>query len=573
MKQRETGKRKKENGTREIRKGKGGRSGMKRAVAAAVVAVPIAVSLFSQNPAGTSVESPWHNVSSLEFIYDLTYMRDGERVYEQSILEEELELIREAREFIVADMFLFNDEYDRSKGQYPKISERLADALLEKKAQNPKMPIVLITDPINNFYGAYLDDNLARLREGGVQVVVTDLNKLKDSNFLYSGYYRFFLKWFGTEGRGWITNPFDPDGPEVNIRSLLKLANFKANHRKLLVTEREGLVASANPHDASGRHSNVAVRVDGGVLGEMAEAESVVAAFSGLPLPERLLKQKGLFVQAGPPSGGPPSAGTPSEGPPSVGAPSEGAPSAGAPSAGTPSAGTPSEGAPSEGTPSEGAPSAGTPSEADPFGEGPGDYPALPGAKVRYLTEEGIFNGLMERINAAGQGDEIQIGIFYIADTALVKGLEEAAKRGAQIKIVADPNKDAFGMEKDGSPNRIVLSDLKKKSGDIQIRWYDTHGEQYHTKMAYFSFPDKDVTILGSCNYTRRNLRGLNLESDLEVVTAKNSDFSKDVADYFERIWNNRDGEYTLDFSAYEETSPLKRIQYWIQEPTGLCTY
>ncbi len=37
------------------------------------------------------------------------------------------------------------------------------------------------------------------------------------------------------------------------------MLNFKANHRKILITENEALITSANVHDASAYHSNIAL--------------------------------------------------------------------------------------------------------------------------------------------------------------------------------------------------------------------------------------------------------------------------------------------------------------------------
>ena len=65
------------------------------------------------------------------------------------------------------------------------------------------MPVVLITDPINNFYGAYEQKYITKLKEAGVDVVITELNALKDSNIFVSGYYRCYTKWFGTKGLCW----------------------------------------------------------------------------------------------------------------------------------------------------------------------------------------------------------------------------------------------------------------------------------------------------------------------------------------------------------------------------------
>ncbi len=57
--------------------------------------------------------------------------------------------------------------------------------------------------------------------------------------------------------------------------------NFKANHRKTLTTEKEVLVSSANPHDGSSDHSNIAFAVKGALVPELVRSEEAVMAFSG----------------------------------------------------------------------------------------------------------------------------------------------------------------------------------------------------------------------------------------------------------------------------------------------------
>ena len=61
--------------------------------------------------------------------------------------------------------------------------------------------------------------------------------------------------------------------------------------------------------------------------------------------------------------------------------------------------------------------------------------------------------------------------MFYLSNRDIVKSLLDASQRGVDVKLILDPNKDAFGMEKDGVPNRPVAHELVKKSkGKIQIR-------------------------------------------------------------------------------------------------------
>ncbi|WP_231682282.1 phospholipase D family protein [Phosphitispora fastidiosa] len=446
-------------------------------------------------PEGVSVAKTPNNVSDVEFLYDLTYMKDGQKVHDQEIFDRALEIIGDAQEYIVVDMFLFNDEYNRQYS-YPALSSSLADALIEKKRQHPETEITVITDEINTFYGSYPSKYLERMKDNGIRVTITDLTKIRDSNPAYSGFWRVALQWFGSRGKGWLPNAFSPDSPEVTMRSYLKLLNFKANHRKVIVTDSYSLVTSANPHDASAYHSNIAFVVAGGISEQILESETAVTAFSGNAGRQQATVNSGSEPEAG------------------------------------------------------------------------GDL------QVSLLTEGKIKKHLIDSFRNSGPGDMIQMGMFYLGERDLIVELLKASERGTDIRLVLDPNKDAFGMEKNGIPNRPVASELNEKSqGRIKIRWYDTHGEQYHTKIVMIQGKQKTEIYGGSANLTRRNIGDYNLETDLKITAPNNSDLAQDAAAYFETIWNNQGGEYTLDFEKYRDDSKAKYFVYRLQEWSGLSSF
>ncbi|WP_324822473.1 phospholipase D-like domain-containing protein [Sinanaerobacter sp. ZZT-01] len=457
-----------------------------------VLIVPICWSLFQKGPDGTSFEGDYHEAEAIDFLVDFTFLREGKVIHELNILKREISMIEAAQEFILMDMFLFNDAYDRNSEKYPNAVASITNALIEKRKLNPDMPIVFITDPINGFYGAYEEEAIQSMRDSDIQVILTDLTQMKDSNPLFSGYYRAYIKWFGTKGKGWIENPTDTKKPKVNIRNFLGLLNLKANHRKLLITDQEGMITSANPHDASSYHSNVAVVVKSPVLNDMIEAERRVAIFSGEELPYFEYYQ--------------------------------------------------------------------------------GEQSYLSNTKVKYLTEKAIYNRLLECIRAAKKGDKIQIGMFYLSEFSVIDELEKAAKRGVLIELIADPNKNAFGVKMNGSPNCQSLSKLGEEE-NFTIKWYNIGEEQYHVKLASFTYPVHNIILMGSANYTRRNLKGYNLESDLEIVTVRDTDISKTIQSYFKRLWNNEDGDYTVEFKTYANDDFLKYKLYQIQEATGISSY
>ena len=91
-----------------------------------------------QLPLGTSILGPYHAVPDLEFLYDLTFLRDGEQVVEQQIFDRVLRMIDEAERFVLIDMFLFNSEHGGDR-EYIPLTNLLTDRLVEKRAQTPNV--------------------------------------------------------------------------------------------------------------------------------------------------------------------------------------------------------------------------------------------------------------------------------------------------------------------------------------------------------------------------------------------------------------------------------------------------
>jgi phosphatidylserine/phosphatidylglycerophosphate/cardiolipin synthase-like enzyme len=140
-----------------------------------------------------------------------------------------------------------------------------------------------------------------------------------------------------------------------------------------------------------------------------------------------------------------------------------------------------------------------------------------------------------------------------------------------------DPNKDAFGHTKTGIPNQPVASELVAASdGAIHVRWYRTHGEQFHTKLAMIYSPERFWLTLGSSNFTRRNLADYNLEANLVIELPRTTAVAQQTLDYFETLWSNRASlgiEYTADFGFYADPSQLHYWLYRVMEGTGASTF
>jgi phosphatidylserine/phosphatidylglycerophosphate/cardiolipin synthase-like enzyme len=460
--------------------------------------------VFKTLPPGIDYRGREHLVPArdIEFLADLTYEDpEGAVLHRQEIFDTIFTHIDRADKSILVDMFLFNS-FTGSGGEiFRDLSGELTRRLVTKKEQSPRTRIHVVTDPINTVYGGVPSPEIDSLREGGIDVILTNLRNLRDSNPAYSSFWRTFVQWFGnSDGGGVLPHPFSDRESGVSLRSYLEMLNFKANHRKVFVADSAGgavtIVSSANPHDASSAHSNVAFLIRNGPWGDVYETEGAVARLSG-----------GDILRPAPPGGE--------------------------------------------------------------------DYTPPETAKVVVVTERRIKEEVLDALMASGAGDRVWLAMFYLSDRDVLGGLLEASARGAEVKLILDPNRDAFGFEKSGIPNRQTAGELREKSGGaIAVRWYKTHGEQFHAKLVFVDRGNGEATaILGSANLTRRNLDGFNLELDVSVTADGSRPPMTDIRDYLEMLWENRDGTFTVDYEEFDDDSFVRAAVYRFQEFSGLCSY
>jgi len=447
-------------------------------------------------PAGVDTAAPLRPVDEVRFLADVTYVDDhGERRSEQAIFDEILALIGQAERLIVLDMFLLNAFAGDAVDLPRQLSEEITRALIKRQRARPGLQIVLITDPFNTLYEGVEAPHLQRLERAGVEVIMTDLTRLRDSNPTWSAFWRICCQWFGNSpDGGWLPSPVGPQ--RVGLRSYLALLNFNANHRKTVVVDQGagwvGLVTSGNPHDASSAHDNVALRFSGAAVGDLLETERAVARLSGaafppLPRPE------------------------PAAGPGSM--------------------------------------------------------------QLQILTESHIRDAVLEAIQGAESGDRLRIAMFYLAHRKVVRALRKAAARGVVLRLLLDPNEDAFGRKKGGIPNRQVALELHRAG--VPIRWCDTHGEQCHSKFLLLTRSDGSAElILGSANFTRRNLDGYNLETSVRLLARSRDAVITEAVQWFQRYWHNGpQRNLSLPYEAYADPSRLRYWRYRFMEASGWSTF
>ena len=469
------------------------------AVIALVIFITYLVSalyqIYKPLPEGLNYKSP-KIASKVEFLGDLSYANaQGQLKTEQQIFDAVITLIEQAQTTIVLDMFLFNTEKGESTLKHRALTEELTNALLAKKSFNKTIEIKVITDPINTVYGGLDAPHLHELQKAGIDIITTDLTPLRASNPTWSGFWYMCCQGLGNNpDGGWLQNPLGEG--KITLRSYFELLNFKANHRKTLVVDSidgwKALVGSANPHDGSSEHSNVAMIVEGKLATHVLDSERAVAKLAQGDIPMVIM---GDLPQA----------------------------------------------------------------------------PDLPEAQL--LTEKAILDEILLAINSAKPNEHIDLFMFYLSERQIVNALKDAQQRGVKLRLLLDPNKDAFGRDKNGIPNRQVAWELNK--ANVPVRWCDTHGEQCHSKLLIVSKQDgQKQVILGSANYTARNLKNYNLESNISVVGATSYPALNQAQQYFDRAWQNEAGKnISVGYENYKDESSFKYWKYRFLEWSGLSTF
>ncbi len=483
------------------------------AIVAYICAV-LGVTTLTPAPNAVAIHSSPEDAVSVRFLADSSWIDDnGERQIQQQIFDEVFALINQAHSYLLLDMFLFNDWQGPVPEKHRALSGELTQALVSRKKSTPELEVIFITDPVNSIYKGLDSHHLQALRAAGVTVVETDLTQLQDSNAFYSALWRLFVKPFGNSQADTMKNPIG-DG-RVSLRSVLAMANFKANHRKLIVADlpdktTRAIVMSANPHDGSSAHRNVALAFSGNAALELMYSEIELMQLSAQAndplLIENSISSLNTLMQTF-----------------------------------TDNVST-------------------------------GDDAAT----LQVLNESLIRDRVIQTYNDAGPGDRIDLLMFYLSDRGIVNAMKAAHKRGAVLRVMLDVNQDAFGRTKNGVPNRPVAAELV--DAGIEVKWCATKGEQCHAKMLLWTNsqqPQQVGLLLGSGNYTRRNLQDFNLETNVLFLAPSSFQAIKDAQRYFEEQWQDDSPgrSYSHPYAEFADSSTRLKIEYRIRELTGFGTF
>ena len=532
---------------------------IKRSFTIGVLFFLVCCSTIKTPPEGVDYESPVRDSKNVDFHYDLTYLdKDGNIKYDRKIWDATYEVVDNAKDYLVIEMFLFNDIYNKDVDKFPEFAKEYTRRLVKKKMENPNLKVYILSDENNDLYGAFEHPLITEMKNAGIDVIDVDIYKLKDTFPWYSPIWRSVIKPFGNpQGKGWITNFYGPMWPKLTLRNLFRALNVKADHRKIFLNEDKVVIASANIHDPSYFHENVAISADGEITKDILRDLQLVAKFSGGNIDvsseseakkpvniknfqaskikfkedeslksdlqkqvEQIEKNKGNFVDKG----------------------------------------TKEFYETGELTKNEDVLQNDDPNNS---------------YKVQFESEAKIGENLDKDIDSLKAGDEVLMGMYFLADRPVIDKLIKAANRGVKVRIIFDRSRDAFGMSTNGLPNKPVSKKLKKKTKNkIEIKWYFTNNEQFHTKIMLMKKTDGNVIIhTGSANYIKKNIRGYIMDANLRVLTNKDSKLTKDVYNYFDRLWENRDGLFTINFDDEPTTKASQDFMYKILDAAQLGSF
>jgi hypothetical protein len=149
------------------------------------------------------------------------------------------------------------------------LTREVAQHLLARKRVRPTLKIVVVTDPRNQAFGGTPSQTLTSLEQAGIVVARTRLDRLRDSNPLYSGLWRLLF--------GWWSDPFDEVPGQVTLPAWSRMLNSKTDQRQLLVAD-DGAGGWTNILAAAGAPAGLILR--GPLARAMVTSELQIAAWS-----------------------------------------------------------------------------------------------------------------------------------------------------------------------------------------------------------------------------------------------------------------------------------------------------
>jgi hypothetical protein len=469
-------------------------------------------------PAGLHIMGAWQGLAlrDARFLRDLTAAdATGAPLNERQIDAEVLRMVAQARDFLVLDTGLFGDlpaagpNAPRLRAA-PQVAATLVDALLQAKQQQPGLLVLLLIDPASVQLHVG-PDLLQRLHDAGIAVVSVDVGRLRAPNATFVAAWQLCCRWWTpVAAHGVWPNPLGIGPSAISMGLWGRTQGYQRSHRQLLIGD-----------DGAGGLAGL-------IFSRPLNAEAALHSASALHLAgealEPLLESEFVVAQFSGWTGG--------------------------------------------GAMQERSQQLLERQRRSVASAADGDA-----ARARAVSEAGIAQALVERIDATGKHDSIDIAALYLSQRELVRALLDAAGRGAAIRVLLDPGKDGYGYERSGVPNREVASELVAASdGAVRVRWYRTHGEQFSPGFAHIRSAGRAWLMVGTAELSRRDLDDMNLAAAFIIELPSSAAASNDALSWFDTLWFNRAGggtEYTSDVDVYADASQLDYWYYRLLEASG----
>jgi hypothetical protein len=469
-------------------------------------------------PPGLHITGGWQSLPlrDARFLRDLTAAdATGAPLNERQIDAELLQMVAQARDFLVLDAGLFGDlpaagpNAPRLRAA-PPIAAAVVEALLQAKQQQPGLLVLLLIDPASE--QLQVGPNLLqRLHDVGIAVVSVDVGRLRAANASFVAAWQLCCRWWSPmAANGVWPNPLGIGPSGVSMGLWGRTAGYQRSHRQLLIGDDgagglAGLIFSRPLNAEAALHSAAALHLAGAALEPLLESEFVVAQFSGWTgggamqeRSQRLFERQRRSVA---------------------------------------------------------------------------NMAGSDAARARVVSEAAIAQALVERIDATAKHDSIDIAALYLSQRELVRALLDAAGRGAAIRVLLDPGKDGYGYERSGIPNREVASELVSASdGAVRVRWYRTHGEQFSPGLVHIRSAGRAWLMVGTAELSRRDLDDMNLAAAFIAELPSSAPASNDALSWFDTLWFNRapgGTEYSSDVDVYADASQLEYWHYRLLEASG----
>jgi hypothetical protein len=468
-------------------------------------------------PAGLHVAGQWQPLPehSPRFLYDLSAAdANGAPVVEQHIDSALLGMISQARQMVVLDTGLFGDlPAAGPRAARLRVAAPIAAgvvaALLRAKAQYPELSVLVLTDP-STLQMDGAQRLLERMAAAGIEVLAVDVARLRPPDPAFTSFWDLCCRWWSSATSApEWPNPLGVGPPAVSLALWGQLRGYQRSHRQLLAAD-----------DGAGG-------IEALVFSRPLHAEAGIHSATALKLSggalEPLIESEFALAQlSGWSDGGAMQARSQRllEQQRRLLVPANG----------------------------------GT-------------------ARARVVTEAGIASALVERIDAAGKGDGIDIAALFLSQRELVRALLDAGRRGVSVRLLLDPGKDGYGYERSGIPNREVASELVAASdGGVRVRWYRTHGEQFSPGFVLVQSAARYWLMIGTSELSQRDLGDLNLAAAAIVDVPSQAEVGIEALGWFDMLWFNRASsgtEYTTDADVYADASQLRYWQYRLFEAMG----